>query len=397
MGGVTSGESPSRGSVLGHRYRLMRRLGTGGMAAVWLAQDERLGREVAVKILSDALAGDRAYRPRFEREARVAARFAHSGLVGIHDYGTEAGRPYLVMELVRGDTLADRVAAGEADKLDHAGLARELLGALAYMHAAGVVHRDLKPGNILLAEDGRAQLTDFGIAQPEDATALTETGKVVGTLSYLAPEVRRGGRATPRSDLYALGVVLRESGAERDPALAGPIDRLTAEDPSSRPASAAVAQAILDGTPPTIPAARTEPTESLPRTTATAVLHRHRGALIGLAVLIAAALAIALASSGGDAPGPVSTTTPLAQDTGRDSARGGTQPEQPTPAPAQEPTVTPQPSCAGIEERKKVIEERQKAQEEAAGSDKGQKEAIKVQFEEEKKALEEEAKACKED
>src|SRR5919106_4817571 len=200
---MRSDETPGSGTVLDGRYRLLRRLGSGGMAVVWVARDERLGRDVAVKVLSDVLAGDADYRRRFVREARVAARLNHPGLVGIHDFSAESERPYLVMELVCGDTLADRIAAERAGELDLVALARELLGALAHIHAAGVVHRDVKPANVLIGTDGRARLTDFGIARPTDATALTQTGQVIGTLRYMSPEVQRGERATARSDLYS--------------------------------------------------------------------------------------------------------------------------------------------------------------------------------------------------
>jgi eukaryotic-like serine/threonine-protein kinase len=393
---ANGGTAPGPNTVVAGRYQLVRRLGSGGMASVWVARDERLGREVAVKLLSDALAGDREYRRRFEREAKVAARFNHPGLVGIHDFGTESGRPYLVMELVRGDTLADRIGSGRAAELDLASLTRELLDALAYMHAAGVVHRDLKPANVLISEDGRARLTDFGIAQPKDATALTQTGKVVGTLAYLAPEVRRGERASARSDLYSLGLMLRECGGQRDPTLSPLIVRLTAEDPSGRPASTEEARAALDETPVTVPVGETEPTAPLPATAPTKLLRRRRPLLIGLAALGALALALLLLPGDAEEP-PVRSTEPVGLDTG----------PRPEPAPQQgpsaQPPLEPQPSvgaqvdCAQIEARKKAIEEEEKAAEEAAGAGKGQKEAIKARFEERKKALGEQAKACKGD
>src|SRR5215204_372099 len=229
--GGTSAFGP--GAVLGDRYRLERRIATGGMATVWLARDTQLDRDVAVKVLSDVLADNPSYTKRFRREARVAARLSDPNLVRIFDYSGETERPYIVMEHIPGGTLADQIAADQAGEVDPDRLARELLGALAAIHAAGVVHRDVKPSNVLLDGAGRAHLTDFGIAQPEDATQLTGTGEVIGTLKYMAPEILAGRPATERSDLYALGVVLAECLAGGvAPQLEALIDRLTATDPA---------------------------------------------------------------------------------------------------------------------------------------------------------------------
>jgi serine/threonine-protein kinase len=136
------------GALLGGRYRLERVLGTGGMATVWLARDERLGRPVAAKILSDTLAADPTYLRRFRREVRLAAGLSHPNLVTVYDFGGEGERPYLAMEYVEGGSLADRISAGTARALDPSRLARELLGALDHIHGAGIVHRDIKPGNV---------------------------------------------------------------------------------------------------------------------------------------------------------------------------------------------------------------------------------------------------------
>src|SRR3954471_13876644 len=235
------------GSMLGDRYRLGERIASGGMATVWLAHDEELDRDVAVKVLSDTLAEDPSYVARFRREARVAAQVSHPNLVRMFDYAGEAERPYIVMEHIGGGTLADRIRGGAAGELDPERLARQLLGAREAIHAAGVVHRDVKPSNMLLDGAGDAHLTDFGIAQPEDATQLTGTGEVIGTLKYMAPEVLAGEAATERSDLYALGVVLNEALAGASvPQLEALVDRLTATDPHERPASATRAMTLLD-------------------------------------------------------------------------------------------------------------------------------------------------------
>jgi len=228
------------------RYTLERRLGVGGMAAVWLARDERLRRPVAVKALSDLLASDAGFVQRFRREARVAAGLSHPGLVRVFDFGDDP-RPYLVMEYVAGGTLAERLRDDGAADIDCDALVRHLLGALAHVHQARIVHRDVKPGNILVGEDGVPRLTDFGIAQPEDATHLTLTGGVMGTVRYLAPEVMKGAPATPGSDLYSLGMVVRDCIGDRGGPLARLADRLTAEDPADRPESAAAALALLEG------------------------------------------------------------------------------------------------------------------------------------------------------
>jgi eukaryotic-like serine/threonine-protein kinase len=221
------------------------------MASVWLAHDQRLGRPVAVKVISDTLAVDGQWLHRFEREARAAASVSHPHIVQVFDYSVHGDQPYLVMEYVPGGSLADWLSAREthAQALDVEALAQALLDALAHIHDVGIVHRDVKPGNVLLGTDGRARLTDFGIAQPEDATQLTQTGLVLGTLKYLAPEVLQGKPATVRSDLYAAGVVLREAAAaDLRPALVNLITVLTAAAPEQRPTSATAALELLGDT-----------------------------------------------------------------------------------------------------------------------------------------------------
>jgi serine/threonine protein kinase len=247
----------------GDRYTLERLLGSGGMASVWLARDERLDRDVAVKLLSDVLALDESYVERFRREARIAAQLWHPNLVQVYDFDVDGGRPLLVMEVVHGPTLAELLREPSQPPPDPLRLAPELLGALAHIHAAGVVHRDVKPANVLVGDDGRARLTDFGIAQPTGATRLTMTGGVIGTIGYLAPAVVRGERATPRSDLYSCGVVLAACLGKRatgDARLERLIERLTAEESERRPPSAASALALLGGgEPPTTPTAVATP------------------------------------------------------------------------------------------------------------------------------------------
>ncbi len=235
----------AQGAMLKDRYRLERLLGRGGMAAVWLAQDEVLERPVAVKVLSDTIASDPEFLARFRREAHVAAGLTHPNLIGVYDYAEGDERPYLVMEYVPGETLAERMNREEA--VDCRKLASELLGALAHIHAAGIVHRDVKPQNVLLAPEGSAKLIDFGIALPRDATALTRTGHLLGTARYIAPEVMAGGAATERSDLFSCGVLLRDCLGGRPPdRLRGPVARLCEEDPEARPVSAAQALSQIE-------------------------------------------------------------------------------------------------------------------------------------------------------
>jgi eukaryotic-like serine/threonine-protein kinase len=248
----------AKGARLKDRYRLERLLGRGGMASVWLASDEVLERPVAVKVLSDTIASDPEFLARFRREAQVAAGLSHPNLIGVYDFGEGAERPYLVMEYVPGDNLAERMA--QNGEVDCERLARELLGALAHIHAAGIVHRDIKPQNVLIAPDGSAKLIDFGIALPKDATSLTRTGHLLGTARYIAPEVMSGEPATERSDLYSCGVVLRDCVGD-DPAgrLRALVERLSTTDPDGRPASAEAAATRIGRTRPV----RDQPTEPI--------------------------------------------------------------------------------------------------------------------------------------
>jgi eukaryotic-like serine/threonine-protein kinase len=242
------------GELLKGRYRLERTLGRGGMAAVWLGQDEVLERPVAVKVLSDTIAGDPGFVARFRREARTAAGLSHPNLAGVYDFSEEGERPYLVMQFVPGENLAERMQRGEEVDCDK--LARELLEALAHIHRAGVLHRDVKPSNIVLEPEGTAKLIDFGIALPQDATALTGTGLILGTERYAAPEVMEGQPATERSDLYSAGVVLRSCEGRCSRALGSLVEWLTSRDPMARPASAGQALARLERAEP--PGERTQ-------------------------------------------------------------------------------------------------------------------------------------------
>ncbi|WEO98339.1 serine/threonine-protein kinase [Streptomyces sp. FXJ1.172] len=207
-----SGE-PDRDRVIAGRYRLLSPLGEGGMGTVWRARDEVLHREVAVKEVR-APAGlpafdvERMYA-RLEREAWAAARVANRNVVTVYDVAVEGGRPWIVMELVRGLSLADQLEAeGPMPPQRAAHIGAEVLSALRAAHAAGVLHRDVKPANVLLANDGRVVLTDFGIASVEGSSAITMTGEVVGSPEFLSPERALGRTPGPESDLWSLGVLL---------------------------------------------------------------------------------------------------------------------------------------------------------------------------------------------
>jgi serine/threonine protein kinase len=347
------GGIPAPGVTLGARYRLERRIASGGMATVWLARDTELERDVAVKVLSDVLAEKPDYVARFRREARVAARLENPSLVGALDYSGESERPYIVMHYVAGGSLADRIAAGEAVQIDPERLARQLLSALAALHAAGVVHRDVKPSNVLLEGADDARLTDFGIAQPDDATQLTATGEVIGTLKYMAPEVLAGEAATQRSDLYALGVVLGEAlGESAMPQLEALIDRLTAADPHERPASATQAMALLDtyeqrASTATIPiGAGTSSGSRVIGVNARRLL----AALVALAV-VGGGVAVALAGGGSNGAPPAGARDKPAQHTTTRTRTATAAPTtttstvtEPAPAPAPKPKPGPNPS-----------------------------------------------------
>ncbi|WP_235994440.1 serine/threonine protein kinase [Nonomuraea montanisoli] len=199
--------------MVGGRYRLLRTIGQGGMGTVWHAHDEVLGRDVAVKEIHpppDLNGPERdVFSVRTFREARAAGRVAHPGVAAVYDVLEEGGHPWIVMQLVRSRTLGELVRDdGPLPQARVAEIGLQLLEALRAAHAAGVLHRDVKPDNVLLAEDGRAVLTDFGIATTEDEAPVTRTGILVGTPAFMAPERAAGGQAVPESDLWSLGVTL---------------------------------------------------------------------------------------------------------------------------------------------------------------------------------------------
>ena len=229
--------------LIGGSIEIEEEIGRGGMGAVYRAHHRGLGRDVAVKFLPAALAAEPAFRQRFAREAQALGRLSHPHIVAVHDCGEADGRPYIVMEYVAGEPLTAQVPLPPARAV---AVAEQVCEALAYAHARGVVHRDIKPDNILVAADGRVKVADFGIARlaaDGDATAITAPEQTAGTPHYQAPEALAGAPADPRMDLYALGVVLYQLVSGHLPlgdfaALPGPLDavvrRALASDPARR-------------------------------------------------------------------------------------------------------------------------------------------------------------------
>lgn len=258
------------GSVLAGRYRLEELLARGGMGSVFAAYDEVLHRRVAVKVHRSGSSLDRR---RFEREAKVLAGLSHTNLVSVFDAGEEGDDLYVVLELIEGPTLATRIRGGPLPLDEVRDMGRQVAAALAYVHAQRVVHRDVKPSNVMFDEHGHARLGDFGIAQFADATTLTATSTTIGTAAYMAPEQLDGSRVTTKADVYALGLVLLES-LTGNRAFAGPpheaalarlardpdvredlpawwhalLREMTARDPADRPDAADVEAALSERT-----------------------------------------------------------------------------------------------------------------------------------------------------
>src|ERR671911_513739 len=205
--------SEARRTVLDKRYDVVRPLGSGGMGEVYLARDRVLGRDVALKVLRKQYAGDDEFAERFKREAMSVASLSHPNIVQVYDRGeTEEGSSYIAMEYVPGGTLKERISReGPLEAASAAGLGAQVAQALGAAHDTGMVHRDIKPQNVLLAARGGAKVADFGIARAGSSATISRTGSVMGTAGYMSPEQALGEPATPKSDLYSLGVVLFEA------------------------------------------------------------------------------------------------------------------------------------------------------------------------------------------
>ena len=241
---------PTSGLTFGGRYQLLSRIAIGGMGEVWQATDLVIGRTVALKILKDEYMGDPGFLERFRAEARHAALVNHEGIANVYDYGEEEGSAFLVMELVPGEalsTILERERVLPADQvLD---IIAQTASALHAAHQAGLVHRDIKPGNLLITPDRRVKITDFGIARIADQVPLTATGQVMGTVQYLSPEQASGHSASPSTDVYSLGIVAYEALAGRRP--------FTGES------QVAIAMAQINEAPPELPVTVAEPVRNL--------------------------------------------------------------------------------------------------------------------------------------
>ena len=293
-------------TTIAGRYRVEGRLGIGGMATVHLAFDQRLERYVAIKLLAEHLADDPAFVSRFRREALAAARLVHPNIVQVFDFGFDENhhQHFIVMEHVQGQSCAELLRDhGHLDVAETVDIVSQGCRGLDYAHRNGVVHRDVKPGNLLVAESGGVKLADFGIARATDQSSITQVGSVLGTAAYLAPEQARGEEAGPRADLYSLGVVTYQLMSGRLPYEAAslselalkqqresppPLDDLNpdvpggvaravamalAMDPESRPATAIVfAEALQNGLRGLEPVSASAPTAHLGTNAATRVL-----------------------------------------------------------------------------------------------------------------------------
>ncbi len=199
------------GTVLSGRYRLEAKLGSGGMSTVYLASDDTLDRPVAVKVMHREMSEQEDQLQRFRQEARAVAKLTHPNVVSVIDAGEDGGHPYIVFEYVKGETLKQRIGrVGALDTQEAIAYAIEVARGLGVAHGRNMVHRDIKPQNVLIDEEGRAKLTDFGISRQLEQDGVTATGRVLGTTDYVAPEQAMGKAADPRSDIYSLGVVLYE-------------------------------------------------------------------------------------------------------------------------------------------------------------------------------------------
>ena len=284
------------GTTLSGRYRLEARIGAGGMSTVYRALDETLERQVAIKLMNREVASDSDQLERFRREARAVAQLSHPHVVGVIDAGEDESRPYIVFEYVEGETLKERIRRqGRLPINEAVAYAIEIARALGAAHARHIVHRDVKPQNVLIDEEGSAKVTDFGIARTLDEEGLTADGRVLGTTDYVSPEQALGQRVTGQSDLYSLGVVLYEM--------------LTGEVPFKGESQVAVAMKHVRDQMPDVQAKRPEVSAALAAVVDTATAKRQEDRYANDAELIADledALAIETARAG-SATGEVTT------------------------------------------------------------------------------------------
>jgi eukaryotic-like serine/threonine-protein kinase len=339
----------SRGQATEPRYRLVRPLGHGGMASVYLAEDRELERPVAIKRLAENFAADPAFRRRFEREACLAAPLSHPNIVAVYDVGEEEGRPFIVMEYVEGESVAEALRRGRFPVSESLRIALDACAGLGAAHAAGLVHRDVKPHNLLITPEGSVKIADFGLARSLEGTFLTDHGTVMGTAAYLAPEQLDGGEVTPAADVYSLGAVLYElltGEAQRSastlaelvqrgrdepvrpvaehapdvpPAVEAAVMHALATDPAKRPPSADVFAAELrsaEDATTVISRPADAPTEPLlrppRRQRRTAVV---LAAVLAMLAAVVAAVAIGMSTSGGGSSNQPAPAAPRSSGT----------------------------------------------------------------------------------
>ena len=362
---------PELDKLYGGRYRLKSRIAIGGMGEVWQAHDEIILRDVAIKILKPEYMGDPGFLERFRTEARHAAMVDHEGIANVFDYGEDSGSAFLVMELVPGDSLAKILERDK--KLDDQkvlDIVAQTARALHEAHVAGLVHRDVKPGNLLITPSGQVKITDFGIARVADQVSLTATGQVMGTVQYLAPEQATGKPATPLTDVYSLGIVAYEAlkgsrpftgetqmaiamsqindappplPSEVSPAVAELVMSCLAKKPGGRPKNALElaekAEALMTNAPRRSNATRVMTTANPQVSQATTVIEtQDEGdgkppiiwpwiAMIVLMVIVAGTIIVAMVRG----PEPTTSPTPSQSATPSESA-------SPTPTPTETPT-----------------------------------------------------------
>jgi len=312
--------------LIDDRYELLDVIASGGMATVWRARDTRLDRLVAVKRPHPTPVADES-AARMAREARAAASLSHPNLITVYDFGSDESGPYLVMELVDGPTLME--GSAEIDGAEAIDIGAQVADALAAIHAAGIVHRDVKPGNVILSERGPL-LTDFGIALDPNATAeITEPGKVVATPSYAAPEVLAGEKPTPASDVFSLAVMIDElvemQGLDRSRDIAAVLKPAMSVSPGDRPDAVGFAAALRRAAPTATWASPGDSTLVLEPSSSPLVSDQEDGAdrstpmwiwVAGLLVVLAAGLAVlGLVLSDGDAPADAAATPPAVSTT----------------------------------------------------------------------------------
>jgi len=241
---------PSTGQEYGDRYELVSRIAIGGMGEVWKATDKVIGRTVAIKILKEEYFGDPGFRERFRAEARHAALVNHEGIANVFDYGEEEGKAYLVMEMVPGEALSTILEREKVLPPERVlSIIWQTAQALHQAHEAGLVHRDIKPGNLLITPEGQVKITDFGISRVTDQVPLTATGQVMGTVQYLAPEQASGKPASPATDIYSLGIVAYEA--------------LSGRRPFRGESQVSIAMAHIKEAPPELPGTIPEPVRKL--------------------------------------------------------------------------------------------------------------------------------------